>query len=276
MHDLYPIDIATLDRATLEQIVQQRVQSIYLGDGVVMVRALTRYKMFLHTADRGFACHVMMDGYWEIWVTQFFARMIKPGMQVIDVGANYGYYTLLFADTVTSTGRVLAVEPNILRQSIQLNGFTSHTQVLEVGLGATTTETTQLFVPMGEPKNAHITSIPGGPGRVHIVPMTTLDKLASDLDHVDIIKIDAEGSEEEIIYGMQRILQRDHPGMVLEFNSKRCVAPAALLDHLLSFYGAVSVIGYDGVPISIDSDTLLTKKTGEDWMLYFGPTGLGD
>jgi len=89
----------------------------------MLARVLGRYKMFLHTSDRGFACHVAMDGFWEIWVTQFFARTLRAGMVAIDIGANYGYYTLLFGAAVTSSGRVLAFEPNpraasLLRESV--------------------------------------------------------------------------------------------------------------------------------------------------------------
>src|SRR4051812_47360748 len=98
LHDIYPDDLATLDRAVLERAIQRRAQTVYLGNGLALSRVLTRHKMLLHTADRGFADHVMMDGYWEIWLNQFFARTMKPGMTVVDVGANYGYYTMLFAD----------------------------------------------------------------------------------------------------------------------------------------------------------------------------------
>ena len=280
MHDLYPTDLATLDRATLEETVRRRTQTTYLGDGIVMARALTRYKMFLHSDDHGFACHLMMDGYWEIWVTQFFARNIEPGMHVVDVGANYGYYTMLFADIVGQSGKVLAVEPNpaaakLLQQSLQLNGFAGHVQVVEAGLGANIDATSEFFVPAHEPKNAHFSCNPSEHGTVHVVPLTTLDALTPHLDRVDLIKIDAEGSEEAIIAGMTDLLHRDRPSMVLEFNSRRCVNPGALLDKLLRMYGSISVIGYDGNAAPVDPAVLLTKDVGQDWMLYCcgkGPT----
>ena len=57
---------------------------------------------------------MIMDGFWEYWLTKYFAEQIKPGDTVIDIGANLGYYTLLAGDLVTATGRVVAVEPNPL------------------------------------------------------------------------------------------------------------------------------------------------------------------
>jgi FkbM family methyltransferase len=274
MFDLYPADLATLKRDKLERTIQQRTQTVYLGDGVVLARILTRYKMLLHTSDRGFAGHVMMDGYWEIWLTRFFARIVKPGMRVADVGANYGYYTMLFADIVTRSGRVLAVEPNpaaadLLRQSLQLNGFDYQTVLVEAALGASATGEAQLLVPYNEPKNAHLSGAPGYPGTSHTVALTSLDRLASQFGPIDLVKIDAEGAEVGIIAGMQDLLDSGPPDLVLEFNAARCADPAGFLGHLLRIYGGVATIGFDAETTPAAPETLLTTQVGEDWLLFF-------
>src|SRR5436853_284660 len=75
-------------------------------------RVLGSCKMYLDTRDTGFGSHVSLDGYWEPWITVFVARQLRPGMVAIDVGANYGYYSLLFAALVGDTGHVYAIEPN--------------------------------------------------------------------------------------------------------------------------------------------------------------------
>jgi FkbM family methyltransferase len=274
VYDLYPNDLATLDRDYLEETVQRRTQTVYLGSGVVLARILTRYKMLLHTSDRGFACHVMMDGYWEIWITQFFARMMKPGMRILDVGANYGYYTMLFADIAGPEGRVIAVEPNpaaaeLLRQSLLLNGFHNTASVVEAGLSASPADGLSLVVPASEPKNAYLAAYPADGVGVLSVALTTGDEIARELDRVDFIKIDAEGSEEAIIAGMQTILRRDRPGLVLEFNNERCRDPAGLLDGLIEIYGGIYVVGHQGNAEPIDRETVLTTQSGVDWMLFF-------
>ena len=38
---------------------------------------------------------------------------VKPGQNVIDIGSNIGYFTLLLRQAVGSAGRVVAVEPSI-------------------------------------------------------------------------------------------------------------------------------------------------------------------
>lgn len=276
---LYPADIAALDRAALERAIQSHTQTVYLGDGVVLARVLTRYKVLLHTADRGFACHVMMDGFWEIWLTQFFARTLKPGMRVINVGANYGYYTMLFADSVTRSGRVLAVEPNpaaarLLRQSVDLNGFGGQTEVVETALGDRDGQA-RLLVPRHEPKNAYIADDePGADIVAHTVAVTRLDSLAERLGSVDLVKIDAEGAETAIVAGMVGLLRNRPPAIVLEFNAARYADAGSFLRVLLDVYGSVANIDYDGQATSVSPETVLTTQFGEDWLLYFAAPGV--
>ena len=273
--DVYPADLAAADRETAQRLVRERVQTLYLGDGIMLARVLGRHKMFLHTSDRGFGCHIAMDGFWEIWVTQFFARMLKPGMVAVDVGANYGYYTLLFGDAVTSSGRVLAVEPNphaasLLRETLLLNGFSGHTSVVEAALGPPGLAESRLFMPNGEPKNALLVDhdILSG-GEIVTVAVTTLDALTADFPHVDLVKIDAEGGEIGILAGMRELIKRHRPNLVLEFNAARYPDARDFLNDLLIAYGQVFVVGFDGIAEPVEPEVILSSRLGEDWILFF-------
>src|ERR1700731_692630 len=121
--------------AQAEKEIRARARAVYLGDHLTLARVLGHSKMLLPTTDVGFASHVMLDGFWEIWLTLFFARLVMPGMTVIDVGANFGYYTLLFGHAVGPSGHVIAIEPvpataAILARTIELNGLTGRTQLV--------------------------------------------------------------------------------------------------------------------------------------------------
>jgi hypothetical protein len=50
-------------------------------------------------------------GTFEPLETRLVAGFLAPGMTVIDVGANVGYYTALAASRVGSKGRIFAIEP---------------------------------------------------------------------------------------------------------------------------------------------------------------------
>lgn len=272
--DLHPYHLATWPRMTLESAIRRRVQTAYLGEGVVLARVLGRHKMFLRSADRGFACHVMLDGYWEMWLTQFLAGRVQPGMTVIDVGANFGYYTLLMGEAVGATGRVLAVEPNpeaasLLQESVNLSGHGARTRLVPQALSASAGRA-WLYAPHGEPKNASLVGQPDLPGGTTVeVATVTLDEVALGYPKVDLVKIDAEGGEQGIVAGMQRLIARDRPLIVLEFNAARYAEPEAFLDGLLAHYGDARELSLHGDVVPLDRISVLDRTTYEDRLLVF-------
>jgi FkbM family methyltransferase len=267
-------ELSTWPRMTLEAAIRRRVQTAYLGNGVVLARVLGQHKMFLRSADRGFACNVMLDGYWEMWLTQFLAQRLRPGMTVIDVGANFGYYTLLMGEAVGAAGHVLAVEPNpeasaLLQESVNLAGHWSRTRVAPQALGASA-GLAWLYAPDGEPKNASLVGQPGRAGGTTIeVAMLTLDELALGYSKVDLVKIDAEGGEQGIVAGMQQLIARDRPLIVLEFNATRYSEPGAFLDSLLAYYGTAVELRPTGDIVPLDRASVLDQTSYEDRLLVF-------
>lgn len=67
-------------------------KSVYIGDGRVLTKNAYGQKMILPSFDISLTPHILMDGYWEKWITNVFIDHIKPGMTVLDVGSNVGYY----------------------------------------------------------------------------------------------------------------------------------------------------------------------------------------
>ncbi len=82
-------------------------------------------KMFL---DPGDSLNLSINGVYGELDTQIIREQIKEGDIVIDVGANIGYYTLIFAQLVGKTGKVFAFEPEpknfeILKKNIEINNY---------------------------------------------------------------------------------------------------------------------------------------------------------
>jgi FkbM family methyltransferase len=268
-------DIGTLHRAALEDACRRDASPVYLGDHIGLCRILGRYKFHVDTRDSGFGANILLDGYWELWLTQFMARSVARGAVVVDVGANYGYYSLLLGDLVGPAGHVYAIEPNpaaaaLLRRSVALNGFAGRTTICEVAAGATDGGTATLFVPHGEPKNAAI--VPDAAllpdGAAHDVPVTTLDSLLIAHPRIDFIKIDAEGAEQGIVAGLARTFQVHRPDMVLEFNAARYADPAGFLGELTALYGPLRHVDFAGNAVAITTERVLTEQFGEDWLLF--------
>jgi FkbM family methyltransferase len=239
---------------------------------------LGRYKILLDTRDMGLSPHLLLDGFWELWLTRFIARRIKPGMTTFDVGANFGYFTLLLGGLVGPAGKVLACEPNPvaaanLRRSVRLNGHVDRTTVVEAALGASGAPEAVLFVPNEEPKNAHVISSPGDAdptlGAICCVMQTTLDQIAAELRRVDFIKVDAEGAEEQILIGMLDTLGRHKPCLILEFNGFRSKDARALLCELMSIYGTLQYLDFDGKLLDTTIEHLTADRGNVDWLLHF-------
>jgi FkbM family methyltransferase len=262
-------------------LCRARAQPVYLGNDEALCRILGRHKLYVDARDRGLCAHLLLDGFWEMGLTMHIARHVRPGMVAIDIGANFGYFTILLAALVGSGGQVHAVEPApnaaaMLRRSLELNGFQFRTSVIEAAAGADEGATSLLYVPDREPKNAQIVASPGAVdvagGRLHQVAQRRIDALAQQLGRVDFVKIDAEGAEEQIIDGMIAILRRDKPHLVLEFNAARARAPDALLSTLGEIYGDLRYLDLSGALHAASPAQLTSERFGIDWQLVFEKT----
>jgi len=200
-------EFAYRSRRSLEALCWARAQPVYLGENEGLCRILGRYKLCVDTRDQGLCAHLLLDGFWEMGLTMYIARQVRDGMVAIDIGANFGYYTILLAALVGDRGHVYAIEPApataaMLRRSVQLNGFDSFTTVIEAAAGANEGAQSLLYVPNREPKNASIVAahaaIDPSLGTLYQVAEIGVDALmaqrpSTSSGRVDFIKIDAEG-----------------------------------------------------------------------------------
>ncbi|NLR97979.1 FkbM family methyltransferase [Rhizobium sp. P38BS-XIX] len=269
-------ELMAFDRYQAEAAILQRVNSAYLGNHTALVRILGRYKLYVDTRDRGFGSHVMLDGFWEIWLTLFCIRNVKRGMTAVDVGANFGYYSVLLAELVGDRGALIAVEPNphaadFLRYSAELNGMIGRTRIERVALGGSASGEASLYVPHNEPKNALIVDegfLPSAQdGSIVRVPVTSLDRLSASCERVDFIKIDAEGAEEAIFDGMSETINRHQPMIVVEFNPARYTDAGGFLDRLAAIYGSLRRLDFTSEAVSVSREDLLSKYAGDDSLL---------
>ncbi|MEJ2008217.1 MAG: FkbM family methyltransferase [Acidobacteriota bacterium] len=190
--------------------------AVPVGNDLLLTRVLNSFLMYVEASDMSLTPQLVTAGFWEKAITQAFLTRLKPGMTVVDVGANYGYYSLAAACRVGEKGRVYSFEPNprtfeILKRNIEVNWLgriirphqlavlDSRKQV-KLHVLRRFQASSSLFPPELVPES----DPPADEWRsVEAVP---LDEIVQE--KVDLIKIDAEGSEPLVLEGMRGILDR--------------------------------------------------------------------
>ena len=166
-----------------------------------------------------------------------FRKDVRLGDVVFDVGANLGAYTLLFAQWVGASGRVVAFEPapaphEGLTKLLAANGLASRVEVQRAAVSAT--EGSAEFLADGVDGASRIAS-----GGGTTVPTVTIDGVCARMGVVPrVIKIDAEGAELDVLRGARATIAaagRDlklyvemHPHLWPDFDVTRAAVEAEL------------------------------------------------
>lgn len=148
------------------------------------------------------------------------SNFLKPGYTVIDIGANLGYYTCLFAEKAGANGKVLAVEPIELYRKVLSQNSRQFKQItiLPYALG----EKEGMLI-MGNPssdKHRHglmrVLKDNEANGIVYEVPVKHPLNLFGNLEKIDYIKCDIEGYEVPVIPAMRPLLEKFRPLVQVE------------------------------------------------------------
>ena len=187
--------------------------------------------LFYHAAGKFEGLHGM--------ATKYICPRITSGMMAIDIGADIGYYTLLFAKRVRKLGRVIAFEPipsaiKMLERNIRLNNYGNVT-VCDFALfstnGSVILEAPRELSRINPGKISHETNGIEIQTRV-------FDECVPELDiqKIDLVKIDVEGAELDVLRGMRRSLEKYHPALLVEVHPNGLVhfnyRPEDLLEFL--------------------------------------------
>lgn len=165
-------------------------------------------------------------GTFETEVIEFFKdELISETTVFADIGANIGFYSLLYAFEIGPESIVHAFEPlpsNVERfeQNLQENGFESIT-IHRIAL-SDATGTASLSVSENHPGEATLGNEPKSTesDRTVDVPQRRFDDIVTSIDDPQLIKIDVEGAEGRVIEGAYEYLTDQQPGLLLEIHPR--------------------------------------------------------
>jgi FkbM family methyltransferase len=189
----------------------------------------------------------------DIAISEIAWRLLSPGGRVLDVGANIGYLTSLFAIRVGPTGEVHAFEPHpkvqeMLQRNIARIGTNERSSPIlmhrcalgNISGNARLIETDYFQINRGTARIAENES--QGEIESYAVAMEKLDHLFPQ-QSIDLAKVDVEGFEARVLEGAQNLLREKRIRHIIYEDHQ--TQPSILARLLQSAGYSVFSIGYD-------------------------------
>ena len=234
---------------------------------------LEQFAIYVAPDDLDVGIHVQTNNY-EPDVTALFHRLLRPGMRVLDIGANIGYFSMLSASIVGPGGYVLAVEPNpanvrMLEASRRLNGF-DHLTIAQVAAGRTTG-----LLALHVAQSNGTTSEPSGELdallAAQTVPSIAIDNLLPAGQPLDLIKVDVEGAEYNALLGCRGMIALHRPAIISEFSPDMMPGISGISGE--GYLNWIFELGYEIGVIQGDGTTSSPVRTAEPLMAEYRSRG---
>jgi FkbM family methyltransferase len=250
----------------------ERTTAVYLGRNKAILKTILGQKMYVDTRDKGIVPHLLLDGYWESWISSVMRAYLRNSV-FFDVGANFGWYTLLAAHE--GARAIFAFEPNFqiygsLKDTCEVNGLVdclvTYSAVGE-NQGTVRFSFDQSYLGNGS----------CGEDDGEEVPMTNLDTFShywhreALQEHPVTLKVDVEGFEPRVILGAKKLLESRRCTAFVEYHadpsySKKLQDMLRLLETLgyqmshIQQQGSVQRISEEQLVNIPDADMLLFQK----------------
>lgn len=196
--------------AELQGRTSERCCAVNVGNNRLLVKAFVEgitLAFLVQADDRLIVPQFVVHGHHELNISKYLARTIRQTDHVLDVGANFGYFTCIAA-RLTSQGKTVGIEPDLevyglLRDNISINSLEGVASPIHAAVG----ERAGLLTLNRRPTRSGNTSIikvskdysrsKGEPeSEPFDVQAITIDSLLPELDNrVDLMKVDVEGAE---------------------------------------------------------------------------------
>ena len=259
----------------MSKIIRQLPAGRYKAIRRLCRRPPSAFLMYMPEEMGGYAFHcdlrdaisreVCFTGFYEPQETALVRSILRPGMSFVDVGANWGYYTLLAASLVGSEGRVLSLEPDprlfpLLQENVtgsELN------QVTLVQMAAATEPGTLPLAGYAEDGSnygiSRIIADGSEDKNVFQVSADSLDRILHQhgLLSIDLMKMDIEGAEAFAIAGLaESLAERKVKRLLLELH------PAELAQHGMTVSAVIQKLNDAGYRAwTIDHSPAATRQT---------------
>ena len=202
-----------------------------------VARNVHGFQMELHMKDQGLSRQLFVHGKREAEHAFILAKVLRPGMRILEIGANIGYYCLL-EKRLAPESHIIAAEPHPENYRIlQRNLARNHISGVETHCVAVsnTIETVKLHTSrMGNCHSLNPEKDSKIPYTGYLeVPTTTVEKLAKRRP-IDLIRMDIEGHEVSVLRSLRQTLLKhgNFPSVLFEVHRKKYTERNSLASEL--------------------------------------------
>jgi len=178
-------------------------------------------KMYLNKHDNDHSRALAVHHFWEIDEAKILQNYIKNGMNVVDIGANIGYYTILFSKWVGPQGKVFSFEPDPKNFKLILKNISANqckNVKAEQKAVSNTCNLGTLYQSIENPGAHRILDFYAYKNDDHRkkidMELVTLDTYFDAKNKIDLIKMDIEGAEMMALKGMKETIENNKKMMI--------------------------------------------------------------
>ncbi|MDB5687076.1 MAG: FkbM family methyltransferase [Rhizorhabdus sp.] len=206
----------------------------YVGNNRVLVGTQVggrTFAFYVEADDRLLSPWFIVTGRFEVDLTNYFLRHLRPDSHCIDVGSNFGYYSCLMARNCPD-GQVLGIEADrkiadLARDNLFINNLHGNAGIV-CAAASDTREGLTLYRRISRSGNTSILNVSAAftthmdepPAEPFTVESVRVDDLAERMQgRVDFIKIDVEGAEPLVLTGARETIRRNRDiSIVMEWS----------------------------------------------------------
>lgn len=184
------------------------------------------FRLWLNLADTAIAWPIMRQDF-ELPEIAFLTNHLKAGDTAIDIGANIGFYSLIFANIVGPSGRVIGFEPMSFlyeraAMSVRESGF-EHCVIHNVALGSEPASAQLVYAPGSPNWGGAYLSFDGSVLPDHASQTVPVRRFSEYLEGIkpNLVKIDIEGGEYLVMLEAHEILAETKPIILSEIHSEQ-------------------------------------------------------
>ena len=234
------------------------------------------FQILINTNDlRSAGITTLSNGFYELGIEKVISKLVQKSETFIDVGANVGFYSCLAAALNPSIS-IYAFEPNPkvrikLATNLNKNNFSGRVSVLTFGL-SNTSKISEFYVPplsgtaAGSLRELHPEE---GESEKFSVSVKPLDQILSEIENLDLIKMDIEGAEFEALQGARDLIEKHKPVIIVELLRKWMLPFGSHPQNVVDFVSARDYACFAIEDIGLRTISIIDEDTIETNFLFF-------